>query len=385
MNKITQSSIETLLQYDGEEVLTVYVPTHRFSTPPNISEDQTRFKNLIEQGFAKWQEHEIDFSKTMHQELLKLIEDLDFWHTTTEGLALFISKDSYEIYHLPIECPERIYVGSTYEITPLLLLKEIDNPFYVFALAEHGSKLFKGDLYNLEPVEIDFPQSPEDALNIDEMFSGSNTIRGVSTQGSGNGMLSSHGQGDSNHAGQEEHLKYLRILDHLIINSDSVDNSFPIIVAGTDSEVSDFRGVSKLRSLVETHISGNHTATSTQDLHALAKQVVQKSILYPKMHEEITRFNEQQGLEKASTDVAAILEATSTGRVDCLIVGMFDMTTDSVSDIAGQVLRIRYPHNQDADTVLSLVRLVVKQGGYIVGVDRSLLPDNILVAANYRY
>lgn len=289
------------------------------------------------------------------------------------------------MYHLPVECEERVHVGNTYDVTPLLLLKEINQPFYIFTLAVHNSKLFKGDIYDLEPVDISFPSSPEEALNIDEMYSGSNTIRGREGTGGDSAPNSPHGQGDSNHAGQEERRKYFRIIDNIILKSSNIDHSLPILIAATDSEASDYRAISKIKNLVDTHIHGNYTMAGLKDLHILAWGMIREGIVYPMMREKIDTFQELVGVQKASDELDDIVSATKSERVDCLMLSMLDLTADSVSDNSDSTMLIRYFDTYDKDNILSLVRSVAKKGGSIIGIDRILMHDAAAVAGIYRY
>lgn len=387
MNKVNQSVIETLDKARGETVLTVYAPTHKISTPPNIQEDQTRLKNLMRAGFEQWQAKTNSKQPAIaRQQLEKLLLDENFWNETTETLAIFASKDGVSIYHLPIECQEYVCVDTTYDITPLRMVMALNQPYYLFALAMHDSKLFRGDMYGLKPVSIDFPASPEDALNIDEMFSGSNTIRGISTQGGGNDKLSTHGQGDSNHAGQEERLKYFRILDDMIMRAKDIDARRPVVIAATDSEASDYKNISKLPYLIETHVQGNHTMTPQVELHDLAWKIVESEVTDKKITTLIERFNELKGTQKASHDMTEIMDAAKIGRVETLLAGGLPVTNDSVNDTTNAnapIIRLEDLYSQTG--IKQLIDDVIAQGGSVVGVDPDRLGAPILAGALYRY
>jgi release factor family 3 len=387
MNKINQSVIETLAAEQKGAVLSIYLPTHHISTPATVKEDQTRLKNLIRQGFGEWQEkvgeEEI---KGIREQLDSMVDDESFWTDMTQGIALFVNIDTISIYHLPIECQEYIYVGNEFDITPLRICVEVGQPHYVFALAKHDPKLFYGDSYGLEPVAIDFPSSPEDALNIDEMFSDSNTVRGVSTQGGGNDKLSSHGQGDSNHAGQEERLKYFRILDNMIMKAKSIDATLPIVIAATDSEASDFKNLSNLPNLIQEFVAGNHTTTPLRELHQLTWKIIKNEVIDKKRHLLLEQFNELKGVQKASSDPDEIMAATRTGRVDTLLVGIVPTTNDSISDTNDtNAPLIRLDDTYKNLSIRQLINSVVAQGGTIIGIDPDELATPSLVGAIYRY
>jgi hypothetical protein len=93
-----------------------------------------------------------------------------------------------------------------------------------------------------------------------------------------------------------------------------------------------------------------------------------------------------RGAEKSSLDMKSMLEAAQNGRIDCLLVGMIEMTTDTVSDtIHRAVPLIRFTENYVQAQVAQLARLVFKQGGTIYGMERAMVPERATVAAIYRY
>ncbi len=388
MNKITRSSIETLAQPQSGNVISIYLPTHRHPTPPHIQEDQTRLKNLLRQAKEKWhdQNGNMAISATFDQ-LESDVEPLEFWQQATEGMAIFVSPEAYKVYHLPMECEERVCVSDTYDVTPLLIVAAYDQPYYVLALAMHNTKLFKGDIYGLESVAVDFPTSPEDALNIDEMFSNSNTIRSQNSPSSGgNGTVASHGQGDSNRAGREERFQYFRILENTMINNKEFDSSLPMIVAGTDSEAGDFRSTTKLPHVLAEYIQGNHTNSTLPDLATMAWPIIQSEIISKRAIKAVEQLQEKEGIQKSSFDYKDVSEAASMGRVQTLLVGITRRTTDTVSDAVHTAVPIlSFAKQQDYESIAELVKKVIAQGGTILGVGNEMLPAKVPVAAIYRY
>lgn len=386
MNKITRSSIEKLMQQQSGTAVSIYLPTHRHPSPPHIQEDQTRFKNLIREGRDKWQATTGNDNRAVFDELESKLDSLEFWQSTTEGLALFINNDGAEIYHLPIECEEHVCVGDSFDLTPLYALASYDQPYYLLALAMHNTKLFRGDMYGLEPTNVSFPESVEDALNIDEMFANSNTIRGQEGGAVGNGANAPHGQGDSSEAGREERLQYFRIIDKTIADSSEVDTACPILIAGTDSEAGDYRNLTKLPNVIHPYVQGNHGATPLQDLHALAWPIVQNEVAEKKVSNALEQCNELQGIQKASNDLKDITEAANMGRVDTLLIGLLRKTHDSVTDaVKNSVPILTFSDSNEDGTIAKLAQKVFTQGGKVLGSPMGMLPDKVKVAAIYRY
>lgn len=387
MNKVTRSSIETLVRPQSGNVISIYLPTHRHPTPPHMQEDQTRYKNLIREAKEKWLSDNTNPNMSaIFEQMEEKLEHLNFWQHTTEGMAVFAGPDTFEVYNLPVECEERVCVADSYDVTPLFITMAYDQPYYLLALAMHNTKLFKGDMYGLEPVAIDFPTSPEDALNIDEMFSGSNTVRSQNGPSGASNVIAPHGQGDSNGAGREERLSYFRIIENMIMDAKDIDHSLPVIVAGTDSEAGDFRTMSKLPTLVHAYVQGNHTNSTLQDLAALAWPVVQLEIIGKRAIEAVDQLNEKVGIQKSSYNYKDMTEAADMGRVKTLLVGITRKTTDTVSDAVQTAVPIlTFAKQYEYEHIAELVKKVLAQGGNILGVGNELMPAKVPVAAIYRY
>ena len=386
MKKITERSIQSLMKYNKGAALTLYIPTHRHAAPMHMQEDQTRYKNLVSQGLDLLSEVADDATVSSIQKQLEAkLNDADFWHDMTETLAVFASKKKVQMFQLPVEVDERVHVGPSYDLAPLLVLRDMNQPFYVLALAMHQPKLFQGDMYDLKRVRIDLPESVEKALNIDEMFANSNTVRGHEGSGGLSQAIGPHGQGDSSEAGREERMKFFRIIDQKIRSYKKFDQNAPFIIAATDTEAGDFMAHSEIKNIVDDFIHGNHLKDSVPELHQKAYDILRGSVLGKQTEDLIERYNELIGSRRSSSNQDDIEEAARSGRIDTLMVRMFDMTNDSVSDAKDESLRIRYDDDYDKTGLLELIKSVVAHGGRIIGLDASTMPEGSPVAALYRY
>lgn len=387
MNKVTRSAVEILANRPKGPALSIYLPTHRQPTPPHLQEDQTRLKNLLRQGIDAWQTHTgAPMANEMQKSLDSLLISTPFWQETTEGLALFISADGIQTYHLPIETEPHVNMGDEFDITPLLIVLEYDQPYYLLRISMHDPSLLRGDAYGLEPMAINFPSSLEEALNIDEMFANSNTIRTNGGPAGASNTTSPHGAGDSNDAGREERLQYFRIIDHTIASSPDYDSTQPLLIAGTDSEAGDYCKISRLSGVVTAHIQGNHSATPLRQLHEQAWPIVCQHVVDERTKRAVKKFQEATGNFKSSDDSQSIADAAGQGRVDTLFVRMIRKTTDSVSDaVRGAVPIITFSSDSEQAYLRDLIQKVFTQGGRILGLDSDLMPAKVPVAAIYRY
>lgn len=383
MNKIHQTVIKELLSQEDNITLSLYLPTHRFPTSEHITEDKIRFKNLIKASKEKMQAlaaHD-GIAAVMIDQLETLYANDDFWQHTTEGLAVFCSPAGLHYFHLPIECDTYCSVSDRYDIAPLLAVASYDQPYYVLALAVKRPVLLRGDMYGLERVAIDLPASPGEALGIDELHSNSRTDR---AGGHGAGAKA-HGQGDSRQAGQEERLKYFRLIDEKLHTDKRIDQTLPILVAGTDDDVSGYKESSRSKQLLAASLSGNYTEAPLHDIHRRAWPLIMEAFDCEAQSNEIEQLSSLIGTGKASMDVPSIVAAAREGKVATFLIGMLTSTRDSISDSNRIITKLVFSDNYQKENVSACARAVFDQGGKIVGVLRSALPSGASEAAVYRY
>ncbi len=390
MYTVTLESITPLLKTDNDATVSLYFPTHRYPTADHIQEDKIRLKNLIRAGKEKLEAKGVDADtvRKIGNRLEELYNDDKFWPHTTEGLAVFCSLKDLHYFQLPMECDERASAGGSYDITPLLAFLSYDQPYYLLALATHQPALYRGDMYGIRPVEIELPESPEVALGIDEMFSNSQTVRAGGGNGPGSPGSGSHGQGDSRQAGTEERLEFFRIVDDKIMTSDKVDDNLPLLIAGSEGEVSEYRVCSRHKHLLSSVLNGNYTRTvgvKPQDLQARAWRIVEDELGRKKRAAAIERFNEMKGAGRSSANLADIKEAAQAGRVDTLFVGNLTVTRDAVRDDDSPVMKLVFPKVYEAEGIDVCSRTVYDQGGKVTALLMEEMPEGAPAAALYRY
>lgn len=391
MNKVRPETIKALLESNDDITISLYLPTHRSPTSVHVGEDKIRFKNLIRAGKEALEAKGVD-----QDSIRKIANYLEndfynndsFWQYTTEGLAVFCSLSGARYFNLPIECEEYVSAGGAYDVTPLLAILSYDQPYYILALAMHEPALYRGDIYGVERVDVEFPQSPEEALNIDEMFSNSRTVRAGGGYGPGNPGSGAHGQGDSRQAGQEEKAEFFRIIDDTVLSSEEVKDNLPILIAGSEGEIADFRSISRNKRLTESHLAGNYTESSgikPQELHTRSWHLIEQEYCDAKKAAEVERFNELHGTGRSSADPEDIATAAKEGRVEALLLGMLTVTRDTVSDGSDAVTKLVFHKSYHTNGMDVNGRLVHSQGGEVVAVLLEDMPEGAQQAAIYRY
>ena len=99
----------------------------------------------------------------------KLLDDSNFWRHQSEGLALFISKDFFRSYTLPVDFGELSYISNHFYLKPLVPLFSGDERFYLLSLQPDKVRLFEATRYRCDEIDIEdkVPSQLEDRVGHD--------------------------------------------------------------------------------------------------------------------------------------------------------------------------------------------------------------------------
>lgn len=385
MNYLTHESIKELTEAESRApAVTMYIPTHRAPTPPNMSEDQLRLKNLTEKAIdiiktRDDQSHE--FIKFVREQCERLHQDRSFWQDQLESLLVCIRPNEIETFNLPIDCDEYVSVDDHFHLAPIYAFLSDEQEYYVLALAQHDPKLYKGSLYELKSTGIELPTNIEEALNIDEKH-----IRSVQYHtGNQGGATQYHGHGGAKDTGDSERLRFFGIVDNKVTNK--TDSKLPLIIAGTETEVIEYKELSHHPNIMDDYISGNYTGTHPSKLYKKARPIIENNIIFSKHTDVLERFQRLSGENEnmVATSYAEIKDAAEKGRIETLAVGMSRKTRDTVRDNDDQVTKITFSDNMDSKALDYIAQLVWSQSGQVVNMYENQMPQKRPMFAIMRY
>lgn len=386
MDKITHEAVTELLNTsNAKPAVTIYCPMHKSASPPHMSEEQIRFKNLIHKAadMLKNREDGAELDKALCSKLDELVSDQKFWESQSQSLLLCAYPGSIRMFYLPTDTEEYVAVDDNFHLAPVLSMLQEEVQYYVLAVAQHNPKLFKGDLYGLYETGTDFPTSVEQGLNLDEVNQKSEHAR--SAVGSSLGTTGFHGRGGARDPGEEDRARFLRMIDHIVYTN--TDRSLPLILAGTDSEVAEFRALSKYPKILNKSIRGSYGNAKPQDLAEMAHKLVREEIVKLRQQSVLSEYETVRGTnpERVATTKEAIARAAEQGRIDKLLVRVLRNTTDTVRDTREAVGRITFPELDLSSSVNRMANKVWQTSGKIIGLDASEMPDGALMVARLRY
>jgi hypothetical protein len=384
MNKISKEIITSKLQkIYNPHVVTIYLPTHRISTMQHLKEDQTRFKNVVRKAEVMLKEDNASDTvlSAFKSNSRALQKDINFWKHLTESLLIIAHETVFEVYHLPIDSDEYVCVDDKAHIAPLYGMLEELKTFHVLLVTQKNPLLYHGDLYGLDRMSVDLPVDIKTALQLDEMH-----IKSVQHH-SGNGgnkagQAMFHGHGGAKDAGYNERLAYFRLLDTAVAKN--IRFKTPLILAGTESELADYRSISKIKSIMPNVIDGSFGPAEEQQISEKSRAIIRNDILHQQQNDIKDTESIVRKLPHMATDkLKEIFIATTQGRVKKLLVPMYQMTADTVRDNKDQVPKLSLAtYNKSLGL---LIQDVWNQDGKVVNVFCEQVPTRSPALAVYRY
>lgn len=387
MEKITQKAMDELLEMPSQgPVVTIYAPMHKSASPPHMTEDQIRFKNLIHKAMELLPDNDeqaTKLSKQLRQHLEKLLEDRRFWEIQNEGLLLCARQGMIRQFQLPLDTEEFVAAADTFYLAPVLGLLTTAPDFYVLAIAQNHPRLYEGDMYNLRPANIELPETLEASLLLDENPKDEHSVAASGPSMHTSAFNSRGGAHEYKH--DTEVSRFFRMADRAITRGDKTGK--PLIVAGTHPEVCVYKDISKYPRILSRTISGNYTNIPIEQLYQLAYAIAKDELVEPKRQEAIDTYKRLSGANprRTASKLADIETAAEQGRVDTLILGMLRFTTDTVRDNRQPVMRITFLPDHIQQAIHRLALTVRYASGRILLADEADMPNRSLMVAVLRY
>lgn len=377
---ITRENILNLAKKESKHCVSIYLPTHK--TGEEVQQDPIRLKNLLTQAVEQLKNREVREKEIddLLDDARKLLDNPKFWRHNDKGLALFISDDNFEYYRIPHAFKERVMVDDHFLITPLVPMITLEGTFCILALSQKKMRLLKCTRASVEEIELEeSPESLEEFLKFDV---NETNLQHHAGQGA-NAQAIFHGQGGSRDTNTEEVINYLKAVENEVTSILRKRND-PLILAGVNEAIAEYRKVNNYSRLMDQSVSGNADPKSNEEIKDEGWKVI-KSYFLKGMYEDIERFGDLSGSEKQSDNLSQIVEAAYYGKVESLFVpigehswGWFDMERDTVHHSAE-------PKNGEHDLINMAAIKTLTQSGNVYALEKEDMPNESSIAAIFRY
>jgi hypothetical protein len=391
MDTFTKNDLHTLIEEQDEPCISIFIPTHKKGS--EVLQDPIRLKNqlrAVEKELEGKGHNEKDINK-MLEPARNLLSDTNTLNHLNEGLALFISKDKFHYYKLPAEFEEHHYVNNAFQIKPIIPYMAGNTNFYILALDQNNTKLYRADRYKINEIKIpNAPTSLSEALKYDEPqeqvqhhTATSGAQKGGYT-GKNSALFHGHGTGGNDDAKHKKDVeRFFKMLDkgvHDILKN----QSSPLLLMGIDYEIALYREASSYNNVLENSIASNPEGFSESELHckawAIAGDYFDKERL-----DALSKYRELITKNQASDNIEDIIKAIYAGRVEALFVeqGKEIFGTFKLEEYAVEVHPAEQP--EDEDLLNHAVIQTLLHDGRVYCLEKEFMPSDTSIAAVYRY
>jgi hypothetical protein len=386
---ISKEAFAELAAFHGTNCISIFLPTHRSGGAANLEQDRIHLKNelqdlhrqLAERGLAP---REVEQWLEPAQALLS---NGSFWRQQSDGLAIFIGKDFFQYYEVPLVFEHWTYIADHFYLSPLLPLFTHDRQFFVLTLSrEEAAHFYEGDQEGLLEIEVDslLPEEMRDVVGYDFEQKNLQQRSGSGTGASARGVVF-HGQGNDRADNKDEIRQYFRAINEGLMQVLG-ESKAPLILAGVEYLHPIYQEVNDYKNLHPEFIRGNTEDWSTQTLHAKAWELIEPTI-QDDVEASLEQFGGFLAYEKASNDWEDIIPAAINGRIDTLFVQKGVPEMYGIFEPATQTVRL------DADRTLSntaLLNLTATQTflnqGRVFYIEPDQMPsENSVMSAIFRY
>jgi hypothetical protein len=381
MDIITRQDLRDLIEEQAGWCISIYIPTIKGGKEAH--QNPIRFKNQIK----KVEEHliETDMSLRETQKLLKplqtLLQDDIFWSFQDDGLAVFLSSDTFSYYRLPLSFQDLVVVNYRFHLKPLLPLFSREGRFLILALSQKSIRLLQGTPLSITEVDLKaVPKNLAEALNYDQYKKQLQFYSGTPRATGKNGAIF-YGAGiEDSKKNIHQYFQQINKRLHDLLREEHA----PLILAGVEYLLPIYRAVNTYPHLVEKGITGNPDTLSVEELHKKGWPIVQ-SFLARAQDNAAQQYAELAGTKRASNNLKMVIPSAYHGRVDLLFVaigiqkwGLFDADTDLV-----ELHDKPMPDDEDLLDFAAIQTLLNR--GTVYALTQEKIPENSPIAAVFRY
>lgn len=381
-NVFTSDELKRLMENGAGPRISLYMPTHRSAA--GLKENQTRLKNLIKEAEDALAEQGVENAEQLTARAKSLLANMHFWEGRDNGLAMFLSEDTFRYYCLPQTFDELVVVAGRFHIKPLVRFLADSGRFFILCLSQSEIKLYEAGRYFTREMDLgDIPVSLEEAAKFDEIESGLQFRTGGAGASGGRRRAMFHGQGADNEVIKDQirnfFLQVARGLNKIL-----PDQRSPLVLAGQDHLCAMYREVNSYPKLMGDWVSGNYKELAEEDLLERAWSVAEPHFAVGR-EAAARKYGNLVGTGLASSSVEDIVSAAFQGRVESLFVPVGRQVWGAFHQAAAEAEIHDERRPGDVDLLDFAAGQAMANGAMVFAVEPDMVPGGESVAAVYRY
>ncbi len=369
--------------------VSIYVPVGKVDSGGEPA--QTRYRSMVrtaEQALEK--SYPGPAARELAAKLNGLVSDPAVWADPGGAVVVLASPGRFDAFNLPREVPPRVEVGETFHVKPLLRYAQSADPFHVLGVSKERVALFEGNRYGLRAVHVPgVPLTLAEArgAEVDEPLPGSTA--GGPGPGAKPGTRDATDTGHEGRGSREEQLfpdvrRFFQIVDRAVTARVSEPSGLPVILAGIDANLAEFRAVTKNRFVAAEAVHGDWTNLSLPEIRDRAWKVFEKHYL-----ERLAVLKEDYGLARSrgqgTDDLAEAAKAAAEGRVGTLLVDADRVVPGAVERGTGELRPAAAGDPAAGDMLDDLAEMALLTKAKVILTPAANVPTGTGLAAIYRY
>lgn len=384
MAAVTATDIQGALGLHSAPVFSIYAPTHR--THPDNAQDARVFGQLTAQfNDFKKQYAKDDGVQRIFEQFTALESNYEFWQHTREGLAVFATRESFDIYRLSRSVEPLAIVAGSAHVKPLLKHLQTKDRYHLLVLTKNTAQLYEGDRYQLDEVDIsrdDVPESMIDALDHEQRDLHATLAAYRTATGERWNTGQNHGLRKTNIDNDVE--QFFRAVDRAILATYSAPTGLPLILAALPEHHHLFRRVSRNTFLLNEGIRGNAVVMDDNTRREEAWKVFEP-YYNAFLDNVVEQFKIAASKGKGIDQLTQIAKDAFDGKVGTLLLEENRILRGRIIDRENMVLTPELNDNGIDDVLDDLAEMVLHQGGEVWVLPPDCMPTDTGAASINRF
>ena len=374
---VSEKTIRELINQKGENFITITLPTH--VKGEETKQDPIRFKNLLSEAEEKLEDRlsENGSAEDILKPAIDLLDQSMFWSHQKNGLAVYITEDSFNMYKLPYDVSEQVYVNDHFLITPLLPMTSMDGSFCVLAASRKNIRLLRctrNIVHDITPPDIE--RSVSDYLEVDpqKQLQFHTGAKGQSA------VYHGHNASEEDKMVVVEAF-YRNIEEYITTFLNDLDD--PLIIVGLVENANLYEKVNSYHRVVEDKVNHNPDELSNKELRDKGWSVV-KDYFLSEMYQSLDKFSEYTE-DKVSNNLGEIIESTVMGKSQTIFISRGETKWGKYDEENHTVHYSNQPNGEDVELLNWLSIKGFKTGSKVYVLPKDDMPVHSTVAAEFRF
>lgn len=384
MKPFTKEELRELMELGEEPSVSFFLPTDPVSRDPQ--QNRIKLKNLLRQ--AEEQLKETTLRPAEIEKLMSPVETLYsesiFWSHQQKGLAIFVNRNLFRYYRLPVSFEEVVEVGKKFHLKPLLPLLSQDYQYYLLTLSQNQVQLYQCSPDHMHPVDMEgVPESLDETVRYDEPEKQFQFNTGTPQGGGGIRAAAFHGQGIGMENTKKDLLQFFHRVD-AGIQQKMLGTSSPLVLAGVDYLFPIYREANTYPQLMDKGIPGNPEELAEKELHQQSLGMM-APLMKKSLEKTLAHYAELDGTGRTSKELEGVILAAYHGRIETLFVAT-GYQQWGVYHQVGQKVDVQESANSENEDLVNAASLqTYLNGGTVYIVPSEEMPVDSGMAAILRY